>query len=325
MDDPCPRILMRCLIVLCFTRQQYGGMVDVLSDAVAAMRTGQPHSSRTEKHAPWGIRFQPQHGAGFHVVLQGSCWLIPVHGEPIQLNVGDVAFLPRELGHAIADTLTTPLAEACSSAEPPARVSGPKTVLLCGAYRLDQSRIHPLLAELPEVVHLPARVGRHPTLRGAIDLLGRELDAEPLPGSPGVLPPLLEVLLLYILRAWHAEQSEHAATGWSAALRDPAVTAALHAIHHDPAMPWTVRSLGTRAGLSRSAFAQRFTTTVGTPPQTYLTWWRMTLAARMLRDSDVPLRVVAERAGYLSEYAFAKAFKREFGAAPGHYRTQHAE
>ncbi|MDJ0347258.1 AraC family transcriptional regulator [Streptomyces sp. H10-C2] len=146
---------------------------------------------------------------------------------------------------------------------------------------------------------------------------GPGVAAEPLPGTPGVLPALLDVLLLYILRAWYDEQAEHATTGWGAALRDPAVAASPRAIHREPARPWTVRALATEAGLSRSAFAQRFTSTVGSPPLGYLTWWRMTSAARMLRDTDLLLRSVAEQTGYTSGYACAKAFKREFGAAPG--------
>ncbi|WP_055589504.1 AraC family transcriptional regulator [Peterkaempfera griseoplana] len=314
--------------------------MDVLSDAVAAMRTGVPHSSRTRLHAPWGLRFAPLQGAGFHVVLQGSCWLLPTAGEPIRLGVGDVAFLPRELGHAIADDPTTPLVDSpagqpAGPGEPGAPLRAPDawaagvdgagqgatTVLLCGAYRLDQSRAHPLLAELPDVVHLPARVGQQPALRGAIELLGRELAAEPLPGAVGALSALLDVLLLYILRAWHEEQAGHSVTGWGAALRDPAVAAALRAVHREPARPWTVQTLAAEAGLSRSAFAQRFTGTVGSPPLAYLTWWRMTFAARLLRETDAVLRSVAERSGYTSEYAFAKAFKREFGTAPGRYRA----
>jgi AraC-like DNA-binding protein len=192
-------------------------------------------------------------------------------------------------------------------------------VLLCGAYLLDQARIHPLLAELPDVVHLPARLGRHLALRDAIGMLAREVDAGTLPGGSGAIAALLELLLLYLLRAWHQDHGNGA--GWSAALGDPAISAALTAIHRDPGAPWTVRSLGAQTGLSRSAFAQRFAGTVGVTPQAYLTWWRMTLAARMLRDTDAPLRVVAQRSGYASEYAFAKAFKREFGTAPGRYRV----
>jgi AraC-like DNA-binding protein len=74
--------------------------------------------------------------------------------------------------------------------------------------------------------------------------------------------------------------------------------------------------------LSRTAFAQRFTALVGRPPLAYLTWWRMTMAARLLRESDAPLATVARRCGYSSEFAFAKAFKREFGVAPGAFRRQ---
>jgi AraC-like DNA-binding protein len=107
---------------------------------------------------------------------------------------------------------------------------------------------------------------------------------------------------------------------WSAALHDPATAAALSCIHADPAYRWTVEELATRAGLSRSAFARRFTALVGRPPLAYLSWWRMTLAARLLRESDAPLSTVARQTGYTSEFAFANAFKREYGVAPGRYR-----
>ncbi|MEU5884684.1 AraC family transcriptional regulator [Spirillospora sp. NPDC047279] len=284
--------------------------MDVLSDAIAAMRLGRPHSSRTALDAPWDLRFDPQQGAGFHVVLQGSCLLLPADGAPIVLNVGDVAFLPRELGHGLADT---------------GRDGSAHAELLCGAYGLDQSRAHPLFEELPDVVHLRARVGRHPSLQGAIELLGRELDRGTLLGGDAALPALLDLLLLYMVRAWYDDRPDGAASGWGAALRDPAVAAALRAIHEEPQRPWTVRSLAEHAGLSRAAFARRFTGMAGSPPLAYLTWWRMTIAGRLLRDTDLPLRAVAARAGYVSEFAFARAFKREFGVAPGRFRRDPLE
>jgi AraC-like DNA-binding protein len=197
--------------------------------------------------------------------------------------------------------------------------------MLCGAYLLDRSQPHPLLRELPELIHLPATIGRHPALRAAVDLLGQELEQER-PGADAVLPALLDLLLLYILRAWLAGQSGHAApAGWPAALRDTSAAGALRAIHGSPARPWTVAELGSLAGLSRAAFARRFTALVGQPPLAYLTWWRMTLAARDLRDGSEPLSAIAKKAGYNSEYAFAHAFKRQRGIAPGHYRQQYKE
>ncbi len=143
------------------------------------------------------------------------------------------------------------------------------------------------------------------------------------PFQAGSLDHPLDPLPLHILRAWFDEQSARGtATGWAAALADPAIGAALHALHRDPALPWTVETLGTRAGLSRAAFSRRFTTLVGRPPLTYLTWWRMATAARMLRESDASLGDVATRTGYASEFAFTNAFKREYGTAPGRYRRQ---
>ncbi|MER5290669.1 AraC family transcriptional regulator [Streptomyces pharetrae] len=307
--------------------------MDVLSDAIAAMRTGHPHSARNDKHAPWGMRFQASDGAGFHVVLRGSALLVPAAGEPVALGPGDVVFLAHGRGHALASAPDVPLEEVRLGADgrwpdpgPPSRADGPEpdAVMLCGAYTLDRSRAHPLLTELPEVVHLPARVGAHRSLRAAVELLGEELQ-EPRPGSATIVSSLLDTLLLYILRAWWEGECRDARghpTGWAAALADPAVGAALRALHGDPAHPWTVEELGARGGLSRAAFARRFTALVGEPPLTYLTWWRMTTAGRLLRTDDTPLRLVAQRTGYTSEFAFAKAFKREFGVAPGQYRRR---
>jgi AraC-like DNA-binding protein len=296
---PCRRVLVLCPIV-----SGYRDKVDVLSDVIGATRIGRPHSNRTVRVAPWGFHGQPAPGVGFHVVLQGSCRLVREGHEPVHLGVGDVVcLLPHITDYGLAD-------------------SGPGTsaVLLCGAYMLDQSRPHPLLAELPEIIHLPARVGRHPGLRAAVELLGSELD-RPQHGTDAIVPALLDMLLLYILRAWYDEQAdEHGPGGWVAALADRGISAALSAIHDDPARSWTVAELGALAGLSRAAFARRFAALVGQPPLSYLTWWRMTLAAHLLRDSDAPLGAVAVRTGYTSEFAFAKAFKREHGIAPGGYR-----
>jgi AraC-like DNA-binding protein len=317
------------------TPARYDSTVDVLSDAVTMLHTGRPHSNSNRLRAPWGIRFPSTDGAGFHIVLMGTCWLLRAGVEPLRLATGDIVLLPREPGHALADDPASPLIDFRAG---PNR-SGPSdhadtdgyggpgpggravTELLCGAYMFDRFRLHPLLADLPDVIHLPARVGHHPRLRAAVDLLGAEL-AAPRAGTAASMSALLDLLLLYMLRAWFDDHSTDSSTGWPAALADPAVSAALRAIHTEPETPWTVGELGARAGLSRTVFAQRFTALVGRPPLTYLTWWRMTLAARLLRETDSPLPAVARRCGYSSEFAFAKTFKREFGVPPGAFRRE---
>jgi AraC-like DNA-binding protein len=59
---------------------------------------------------------------------------------------------------------------------------------------------------------------------------------------------------------------------------------------------------------------------MGMPPLRYVGWWRLNLAARRLRQTDMPLAAIADEVGYGSEFAFAHAFKREFGMAAGTFR-----
>ncbi|MFF0631128.1 AraC family transcriptional regulator [Nocardia sp. NPDC004151] len=292
--------------------------MDILSETIAAIRTGNPASGLFIRHAPWGRRYPKVPGAGFHVVLQGSCWVLPPDGEPIAMGAGDVLFMPRGENHDLVDALGTPIGEVAAPGEP-REIAGPgaRTVLVCGAYELGRQRSHPLLEDLPEFIHLPARPGRHPALRSAVDLLASEI-AEPRPGTDAVIPALLDTLLLFLLRAWFDERAD--STGWAGVFQDPAVADALRAIHAAPEKAWTVPELGAVAGVSRATLARRFLATVGEPPLSYLTRWRMLTAARLLRETDTPLAGVARKVGYQSEFAFAKAFKREYGLAPGQYR-----
>jgi AraC-like DNA-binding protein len=307
---------------------RYHGLVDVLTDALASMRTGRASSVRTEARAPWGLRFGAIAGAGFHVVLQGTCWLLPPSGDPLPLSPGDLVFLRTGHEHVLCDdprsAIQDFIPDRVDSTSPIGRITlegqGMKTVLLCGAYQLDQARPHPLLLSLPDVIHLPARPGTHPELQSAISLLGTELE-QSRPGADGIVPALVEMLLLYVVRAWLDENQD----GWALALGDAAVAHALRSIHQAPEHQWTVEELATNAALSRPAFARRFAALVGEPPLTYLTRWRMTVAARLLAESNPTLKELADHTGYGNEFAFAKAFKREFGVAPGRYsRERHA-
>ncbi len=284
--------------------------VDVLSDVIASLRSGRPFANREDRAGTWHTPFAPFAGAGFHIVLSGSCRLLAPDGSSRTLNVGDVVLTPHGTQHALEDP-----GHADADADSP-------TSLLCGAYRLDRTQSHPLLATLPDVIHLRSQFGRHPALRSAVSLLGNEL-RNPQQGSVSALSTLLDLLLIYILRAWFEDESDRGAPGWSAALADPVVSAALSAMHEDPARAWTVEELGKEANLSRAAFARRFTGLVGEPPMSYLTWWRLSVAARLLKESGTSLKSVAQSVGYGSQYAFANAFKRAHGISPGRYRLAH--
>lgn len=303
--------------------------LDLVGDAIAAMRVGEPQLARALLHAPWGLRFPALGGAGVQVILKGTAWLLPPgDAAPLLLQAGDVALVRRRAPYGLADDPATPLWDANLAEHVPAEhwpadgsaldAASGGTVLLGGTYDLSGARAHPLLDSLPDVVHLPARVGAGSDVRTVVDLLGAEMDRD-LPGMSAAMPALLDLLLLYALRAWFEDRA--APSGWAQAIRDPAIGAALRRIQQAPEHPWTVESLARASHLSRAAFARRFAALTGQPPLTYVTWWRMTTAARLLQSTDAPLEAIAREVGYGTEFAFSKAFKRELGVAPSRFRA----
>jgi AraC-like DNA-binding protein len=278
--------------------------MDVLSDAITTMRVGRPSMSLTRADPSWTERVQSFDGARLYVVITGGIRVEEADGSGVDLELGDAVLFPFGIEHRLINA-TDDTAQ-----------------LLSAAYRLDQARPHPLFANLPELVSLPARADRYPSLQASIELLRSEL-GEQMYGRDLVLPALLDVLLVHVVRACLAESAGLQTVGGCVALEDEVIARSLRAVHERPAEPWTVQSLGAYAGLSRAAFARRFTAMVGQPPLTYLTWWRLTTAARLLQTTDAPLSVIAQRSGYGSVYAFANAFKREYGISAGRYRQQH--
>ena len=300
---------------------------DIVGDIVAAMKAGTPLARRTELHGRWGLRVVGDAGAGVHVVLKGAAWMLPpLSPIPVELGAGDLVFAATGDGYALADHPDTPLEDMVPSAAKetwpvpqPIDGRGPSTVLLCGAYTLDRLRPHPLIAQLPAVIHVPACTVEGESLQPVIELLDAEVRRDE-PGFSAAVPALLDLLLVYVLRAWYARLADRGLPGWAQALRDPAIVTALNQLQRWPAKPWTVAALATEVAMSRTAFARQFSRLVGESPLAYLTRWRMMLSARLLRETDLSLDTIAIRVGYGSAFAFSKAFSRAWGAPPDRYR-----
>ncbi|MEV0359746.1 AraC family transcriptional regulator [Nocardia sp. NPDC050697] len=291
--------------------------MDILSDAVAGLTTAPALSVLTRARAPWGLRFGGRQGFGLHVVVAGECLLLPSGGDPRTLRAGDVLLMPSGVPHILADARDTEPRDLVVDGRIGSITiggAGAPAVVVSGAYRLEQVSRHPLLAELPAVVHLSGR-SHHDRLHAAVDLLGAEIQTRA-PGAEAIVSALVDALLIYVLRSWY----EGKPTGWAVAIGDEAIGQSLHRMHSQPGEAWTVDRLAGELGLARATFTRRFTRLVGEPPLTYLTRWRMITAARLLRRGRAPLATIARQVGYTSEFAFAKAFKRQYGLAPGAYR-----
>ncbi|MEM9291077.1 MAG: AraC family transcriptional regulator [Acidobacteriota bacterium] len=309
--------------------------MDVLSDFLDASGLRGQIFLQTCAAAPWGVAMPALPQVGLHVVTRGTCWLLmtgePQEGRPVErrrLFPGDAILLPHGSGHGLADDPASPLVSLdtwkATRDERHQLVEevgedGDTTHLICGAYRFVSGSRHPLVSQLPPVIHLRAD-STSPGLDRALRSLRAEFES-PSVGSPTLVSRLLDVVFVEALRTWLAEEDK-GNIGWLSALRDRPIADALAHLHREPQRRWTVEDLGREVALSRAVLARRFRHKVGVPPLTYLTQLRMDLAARLIRRGDVSLAEIATQVGYDSEHAFHRAFKRAFGQPPGQYREQ---
>jgi AraC-like DNA-binding protein len=291
--------------------------VDFLSEVIGSVRIGRAEARTIRESGPWGMRYAPLAGSGFHILLRGSGWLITATDQPRALKPGDVVLTPSgaEHGFSHAPSLLQDLPSAVMSADPQSP-NPADAVFLCGAYWLAHGQVHQYLRALPDIIAVSPDYDRNPQLRALTDLLDADVP-DTRPGTGTTRPALLDLILTHVLRQW-LEQNRDA--DWPA-VSDPAIATALREIHASPHKPWTVQQLGETAGMSRTAFTKRFTTLVGKPPMAYLTGWRLTYAARLLRETKAPLATIARQAGYSTEFAFGSAFRREYGISPGRFRN----
>ena len=139
------------------------------------------------------------------------------------------------------------------------------------------------------------------------------------PGQEAVLDRFLDLLVVAVLRAWFSRPQAQA-PGWYRAQRNPVVGRALRILQNKPEQSWTVATLAAETGVSRATLAHRFTEVVGEPPMTFLTAWRVALAADLLREPDTTIAAVAQQVGYSSAFALSAAFKRVRGVSPKDHR-----
>ncbi len=315
---------------------------DPLSDALRGVRLSGAIFLDAELSAPWGFASPPASvGARlvapsaedmilFHLVVEGEATARVPGQRKVALEPGDIAVLPRGDAHELwngrvarltdGTALLPKILEGAIASERGGG-GGRITKFICGYIACERHTMRLLLAGLPSLFKVNIRQGAsgewiESTIRHLASVRERSYA-----GRRALLAKLAEALFIETLRCYMAELPRQR-TGWLAAARDSALGRALGAIHRDPARAWTVASLAEQAGVSRSVFAERFSRLVGETPLTYVSRCRMQLGAHLLETTDDSVLQVALNAGYESEAAFNRAFKREFDLPPARYRAQ---
>jgi AraC-like DNA-binding protein len=300
---------------------------DTVSDALRSLNVRSSVFCVSDMRAPWAFAVDGADVATFHLVATGSAWLRLDGRAPLPLAAGHLVILPRGQSHTVADDPATSAValDEILSRHPPgaARIqhggSGARTRLLCGGFVIGGVTPGALLAVVPDVVRLDAAdVAVAPWLEPLLTMLNAEADGGHL-GSSAVVTKIADVFLTQALRAWlvAADRAGLLVTG---EVRDQPIAAAVRAIQSRPAEPWTLGALAAEVGLARTALTTRFRALVGETPMRYLTRVRLGRAAGHLSTTQLTVEQVAWRVGYADAPAFSRAFKREFGLAPGAYR-----
>lgn len=285
---------------------------------------------------PWSVRVPPaarlaeltkidkDEVVAFHLVQRGWLRLTQDDGREIEAGRGDLLVCFGGGTHQLScgeGASPTPLENLIGLAADPddgIEPDQPATTLLCGVFSLGALRTTPLADGLPGAVHIKGGAA------GDFDALAQLLAAEVAARRPGMeftIGRLLELICAEALRQV-AREAPLDRPGWFRALTDPAVFAAMSAIHNDPAHDWDVRALGDAATMSPSRLTARFSESLGRSPMAYVAEWRMIVAAQLLTDTDLSVQAIAEHVGYTAQPSFTRSFTRHYGMAPRTYRTR---
>ena len=319
--------------------------MDAFSEILNGVRLNGAVYFTAEFSAPWGFSAPPAkamaatiapgapataHLVVYHLVIEGGAVVEMTDGHSLELKPGDIVIFPHGDAHHISSGKGTKrpfpdygitakiksgnLSPLCAGG------GGSTSRFVCGYMSCDPYLSRPILSGLPAVFKVNIRADRSGQWLESSILHLVEEAASGRVGSEAMLAKLSEALFVDTLRR-HVASLPEQQKGWLAGARDPIVGKSLGLLHRRIAHPWTIADLANEVGISRSALVERFTRYLSEPPMTYLTRWRLQVAARSLEKTSRGVADIAADIGYESEAAFNRAFKREFGQPPGRYRS----
>ena len=293
-------------------------MSDPLTQVIELLRPQAVFSKGISGAGAWAVRYVDFGRPAFAAMTLGSCRLAVEGEDPVVLEEGDFVLLPATPTFSMSSIQPAPVQHIDASSAPPqhevrhGRQDGsPEMRQVGGWFAFGMPDAALLVTLLPRMIHIRGV----PRLTQLVRMLGDEA-ARDEAGSELILERLVEILLIEALRAAPDRTTQ---PGLLRGLADPRIAGALRGLHGDIARPWTIPDLAGEAGMSRSAFFERFTRLVGSRPMEYLTAWRMAVARDLLRRGGIAMDGVAAKVGYGSASTFSTAFSRHTGQPPGRF------
>ncbi|MBS0386183.1 MAG: AraC family transcriptional regulator [Proteobacteria bacterium] len=315
--------------------------MDALSDVLRTLRLTGGVFLDARFSAPWSLatnvnpeKFKLFLGSStqiiaFHYIVSGRLMAHVPGGAPRELTSGSLVLLPRNDLHVLGSEHGLKAVAANDIVMTESGLwelrhggNGAVTHIVCGFLGCDSS-FDPLISALPPLLSINvADTKGGAWIEESFAFAVQNLASDGV-GAAAIVAKLSELMFVEALRRYMLELPAQEC-GWFAGLRDPAIGRALALMHAQPQKDWSAEELADAVNLSRSTFAERFSTLIGYPPIRYLIAWRMQVAARMLRETNRSIAQIAFDVGYDSEAAFNRAFRREFGRPPSAWRRETA-
>lgn len=306
--------------------------MNVLDDILNTLNLKGALYFRTDFNSPWSVQVPDlEQAARFHLCVQGSCHVSFEDAQTVELKAGDLILIPRGRSHILADEaldeapkLESVLADAGYTGEGVLSLGKGRpdasTQLVCGHFTFRRGADHPILRALPDYLVTTSAVrAREVWLDEVLRLLTRHMfdDSAELNST---VTRLSEVFFIELIRLGVGQTPRMQSI--LAAFADRHIGRALELMHNEAERPWTVASLASEVGMSRSSFADRFSELIGSGPMSYLSEWRLQKALSLLEDKQCSVQQAAAGTGYLSAAAFTRAFTARFGHSPREFRRQ---
>ena len=229
--------------------------MDALSTILDATSLRSVVYSKIPLSAPWGLDIIKDDNSQFWRLVSGSCSIGTPDGRIIEMNEGDLVFVPHGSAHWIADNPTSlrmpspEFVKARRAGTPVFNSGGDVTTLIAGHFEFDYKAIHPFLKDLPAVIHIRQYVTENQLLvKQVAQLMLNELNNEK-PGSRIMLKCLSEIMFVNIIRAYLEQDAPQ--SGFLSALNNPRISKALTLMQDSPQNNWTLDSLALEVGMSR--------------------------------------------------------------------------
>ena len=271
--------------------------------------------------APFCIKHKPTHVAQFVVMRRGSCWFecpenqteplfVPEGG--ILGTVGEAEQIWRSSLSIADDTASSQLIVTPAESFGGEGAQEADVLMFTGQTPISSNILFPAFP--PVFLVPPTEVETISQFNVMLDFVESNAIHPDALEREGLIRRASEIMTIILMRFLKGQLSE-TNPGWPNIAMDSQVMKAINLIESEPTRKWTIKSLATEIGMSRSAFAARFKALVGDTPANYLARIRMRQATILLREGQ-------RSVGYESELGFVKAFGRQFGTTPAQYRTR---